>query len=169
MKLSLALAALMACASAVRAEIPDSYKPLVVEPPFSFTERVFDLTAAVARAQSEAKPLFVYVGAYDCPPCKDYKRFLQEHRTELEPAFQKVVVVDIRTWLKGPKLVFKIADKQYTLDEFRTLVGDRNKIFTYPYYWILSSEPKQLRQLPLGSRYYMDVERHKGYLLVSPQ
>src|SRR6185369_13466670 len=53
MKLSLALAALMACASAVRAEIPDSYKPLVVEPPFSFTERVFDLTAAVARAQSE--------------------------------------------------------------------------------------------------------------------
>jgi hypothetical protein len=155
----------MVVATAARAEFPDYYKPVAVEPPFSFTERVFDLTPAFARAQVEGKPMFVYVGAYDCPPCKDYERFIQKHRADLEPAFQNVVIVDIRTWLKGPKFIFKIGEKRFTLSEFRALVGDQQQVFTYPYYWLLSTEPKQLRQLPLGSRHYMDVERHKSYLL----
>jgi len=92
----------------VHAEIPDAYQPLVIKPAFSFTERRVDLTPALLQARRLNKPLLVYLGAYDCPPCKRYTGFLENHVEAMRPALDAVVVLDIRTWLKGPKLVFQI-------------------------------------------------------------
>lgn len=125
---------------------------------------MFDLTDAVAKAKAEAKPLFIYLGAYDCPPCKDYEAFLEKKQAQLQGAFAKLVVVDLRTWLKGPKLVFKFGDRTYRVKEFKDLVGDQNAALLYPSYWLLSPELNQIRQLPQGSKAYLDVEEHKRLL-----
>ena len=158
------LFALIAVAFSVQAEIPAPYRPLPIEPPFSFSERLIDLTAAVTRAKSEGKPLFIYVGAKDCPHCTAYQTFLEEHYADISPLFQSVLIVDIRTWLKGPKMVFQIGDKRLTLEEFKALVGDQNKEFSYPYYWLVSPDLRQIKQLPRGSKYYLDLENHKKLL-----
>jgi len=168
MRLAFVFAFLMACLPAANAGFPDSYKVIAIEPPLSFTERLVDLTSAIAQAKAEGKPLFIYVGANDCPPCRVYERFLEKHHADLEPAFQKVVIVDIRTWLEGPKFVFKIGEERYTRAEFKKLVGDRNEQSSYPYYWLLSAEVRQIKQLPRGGDNYLDVERHKALLAVSP-
>jgi thiol-disulfide isomerase/thioredoxin len=141
------------------AAIPDEYNPVVVEVPFSFSERVIDLSPATAKAKKEDKALYIYLGASDCPPCKLYFHFLKSNRETLKPGFDKVVLVDIRTWLKGPTLIFKVDDKRYTFDEFKALVGDSNKLLTYPYYWYVTPSLRQLKQLPQGSAYYLSVEK----------
>jgi thiol-disulfide isomerase/thioredoxin len=64
---------------AVRAEIPEAYHPIVVKAPFSLSERVFDLTPGFAKAKAMNMPVLVYLGAADCPPCKEYTKFLKEH------------------------------------------------------------------------------------------
>ena len=92
------------------AAIPNDYAPVVVEAPFSLRERVFDLTSALETAKSTGKPIFLYLGAKDCPPCLEYKRFLSDHRSELKEAFSEVVVVDIRTWLRGPSMYLKVKE-----------------------------------------------------------
>lgn len=140
-----------------RAEIPEEYKPIIVKPPFNFSERLVDLSVVVEKASSENKPLYIYLGAGDCPPCREYETFLSRNRPALKEAFNQVIVVDIRTWLKGPDLVFKVGEKRYSLAEFNALVGDSNKILTYPYYWYITPTLKQLKQLPRGSRNYMQV------------
>jgi hypothetical protein len=142
----------------VSATIPDEYVPLVVKAPFAFTERVFDLTPAVELARRERKPLFIYLGAADCPPCVEYKHFLTKHREELRDAFSRVVLVDIRTWIRGPAIHFTVDGRRYTFDEFKAQVGDVTTQFTYPYFWFVSADLKQLRQLPRGSRNYLSVE-----------
>jgi thiol-disulfide isomerase/thioredoxin len=168
MKLSFVFVLLIVCVEAAEARFPDSYKAIAIEPPFSFTERLIDLTPAIARAKTEEKPLFVHLGAKDCPPCRAYGEFLEQHRSDLEPIFRKVLIVDIRTWLKGPALIFKIEDRRYTLDEFKKLVGDKTDRFSYPYYWLLSPELKQIKQLPRGSNHYLSVESHKKLLALDP-
>jgi thiol-disulfide isomerase/thioredoxin len=143
MKLLCALVLLVASASAI-ARIPAAFDPIVVEAPFSFSEREFDLTPAFERARAQQKPLYVYLGANDCPPCHEYTRFLEANAQQLQPYFAKVVVVDIRSWLKGPKIVFKIYGKAYSPKQFQRFVGD-----------------VALKQMPSGSEFkYTNVENH---------
>lgn len=93
----LAPALLLLCAAGAHADLPDSFQPLVPQPPFSFTQRVFDLSPAFAQARAQDKPVFIYLGASDCPPCVDYTKFLAKQRDALKPAFDGVVLVDLRT------------------------------------------------------------------------
>lgn len=143
----------------VRAEIPEEYQPIIIKPPFSFSERLVDLTAAVDKANLENKPLYIYLGAEDCPPCRTYKIFLSKNHLALKDAYERVILVDIRTWLKGPDLVFKVGEKSYSFTEFNSLVGDTNKTLTYPYFWLISPVLKQLKQLPQRSGIYLQVEK----------
>src|SRR5262245_20738507 len=158
-RITLLIALLLGHSVAV-AKIPGEYAPVIVEAPFSFSERAFDLTPAIARARQEARPLFIYLGAADCPPCHSYSIFLVKNREQLKESFERVIVVDIRTWLKGPALIFKVDDKRHSFAEFKALVGDRNKILTYPYFWLLTPDLKQIKQLPQGSANYLSVEKH---------
>jgi len=86
--------------------------------------------------------------------------FLERHKQEMAPTFAKVVLVDIRTWLRGPKLTFQISDKRYNVAEFKALVGDTNKGLFYPSWWLLTPEGKQLRQMPQGSSNFTSVDNH---------
>jgi thioredoxin-related protein len=148
------------------AAIPNDYAPVVVEAPFSLRERVFDITPALETAKSTGKPIFLYLGAKDCPPCLDYKRFLSDHRSELKEAFSEVVVVDIRTWLRGPSMSLKIKDQSLTFNQFKTLVGDTSKTLVFPSFWLLSPELKQLKELPSGVKAYLNVSQHLELLKI---
>ena len=86
--------------------------------------------------------------------------FLEKHRGEMRPTFAKVVLVDVRTWFKGPRLTFQIYDKRYNAAKFKALVGDANEGPSYPSWWLLSPEGKQLRQLPQGSFNFTSVDSH---------
>ncbi|MBC7609293.1 MAG: hypothetical protein H7228_06895 [Polaromonas sp.] len=143
-----------------RAEIPDEFQPLVVRPAFGFSERLVDLTPAFEMSKQVNKPILVYLGAADCPPCKDYTLFLMRNKDDMKAALGNVVLVDIRTWLKGPKLSFKIYDKAYTVAEFKARIGDSNKGLYYPSWWLITADGKQLRQLPQGSTNFTSVESH---------
>lgn len=145
-------------------EIPSDYSPLVVEAPFSLSERVFDLTQAIAQAKSHNKPMFIYVGAADCGPCREYKSFLAKNRADLQAAFSRVMVVDVRTWLKGPPIKFRVGRNLYSFADFKILTGDKNVPLVYPYHWLLSADLQQIKQLPLGSADYMSVETHTALL-----
>lgn len=150
--------------AAAHADIPASYQPVVPQPAFSFTQRLFDLTPAFEQARAQNKPVFVYLGASDCPPCVDYTRFLDKQRDALKPAFDGVVLVDLRTWLRGPSVKLALDGKQYTVAEFKAMVGDQNPGFSYPWFWLLSSSGKQLKQLPYGLDAYMSVAGHTRLL-----
>lgn len=141
-------AAALAWATA-HAEIPSDYNPVVVSPPFSFSNRKADLTPAFSKARSERKELLIYLGANDCPPCKLYSRFLDQNKADLKRAYGKFVVVDIRAWLKGPMVTFVIDAKDYEPDEFRSFIGDRklkekNRL-RFPTWWIVSADGKLIR------------------------
>ncbi len=146
------------------ADIPASYQPVVPQPAFSFTQRLFDLTPAFEQARAQNKPVFVYLGASDCPPCVDYTKFLDKQRDALKTAFDGVVLVDLRTWLRGPTVKLALDGKQYTVAEFKTLVGDQNPGFSYPWFWLLSPSGKQQRQLTYGLDAYMTVAGHTRLL-----
>jgi hypothetical protein len=147
------------------ATIPDAYKPIVVKAPFSLSSRVFDLTQAVDRARAENKPLYIYLGADDCLPCGDYYRFLENNHDALREAFARVVLVDIRSWLRVTVMEFKVGERRFSFDEFKALVGDKSKgSLTYPYFWLLTPELKQIKQLPRGSRHYMPVDKQLNIL-----
>ena len=144
-----------------RAAIPDDFEPLVVTPPFSFSERVLDLRPAFEKARLLSKPILIYLGAADCSPCKKYSLFLENHKKELKPALAEVVLVDIRTWLTGPKkIIIRISDKTYTVKEFQALVGDSNTFLVYPTWWLLTPEGKQIRQMPTNNSDFFTVESH---------
>lgn len=163
MRLIVAALVLLSAAHA-RADIPSSYQALVPQPPFSFTQRLFDLTPAFEQARAQNKPVFVYLGASDCPPCVDYTKFLDRQRDALKPAFDGVVLVDLRTWLRGPSVKLALDGKQYTVAEFKAMVGDQNPGFSYPWFWLLSPGGKQLKQLPYGLDAYMTVAGHTRLL-----
>lgn len=168
MKLSTATVVLTLCVSALSAwgAIPGNYHPIVVEAPFSFSERLFDLTPAVTQAKAQNKRLFIYLGANDCPPCKVFSQFLDDHASELQSTFENVVLVDIRTWLKGGTLVFKVGDTRFTFSEWKVAVGDKNAVLTYPYYWLLTPELTQVRQLTRKPSDFTSVDRLK--LILAP-
>ncbi len=143
-----------------QAAIPDDYSPVVVEAPFSLRERVFDLTPALEAAKKTGKSMVIYLGATDCPPCLQYTKFLASHRSELKEAFSQVVVVDIRTWLRGPTMYLRVNDKRLTFNQFKTLVGDASKTLVFPSFWLLSPELKQLKELPPGIKDFLSVSQH---------
>jgi len=159
MKQLVAVLAMLAC-NAAHAAIPGELNPLVVEAPFSFFVREFDLTKAFEKSKAENKPMFIYLDAWDCPPCKEYAEFLGRNIEPLKPHFAKVVVVDIRTSLRGSALAFKIREKSYSFEAFKSLVGDNNTGLAYPYYWLISPAGRQVKQLPRGSVNYTDLDQH---------
>lgn len=152
-------AVLLLSSLAAQAGIPDRFQPLIIEAPFSFSERQFDLTDALERAQRDGKPMLIYVGAQDCPPCRNIELFLDKHAEQLKPALDKVIVVDIRSWLRGPKLQFKVRDQVFSWAEFKAAIGDANPNRSYPTFWLISPQLRQVKQLPAGSSHFMDVER----------
>ncbi len=156
----LAMFATLMVGGPAQAAIPDALEPLVVEAPFSVTGRVFDLTDAFQRAAVENKPVFIYLGAKDCSSCAAYSNFLELNASLLKPSFERLVVVDIRTRMGGLPMVFKIGEKRYSFEAFKRLVGDQNKFLTFPYFWLVGPDLKQLRQLPMGAFEETRVERH---------
>lgn len=162
--LRIALAAFTLQALQAGAEIPAAYAPIAVEAPFAFTERTFDLTPALERARAEGKLLFVYLGAKNCGFCKEYEMFLARNRDALAPAYSKLVVADIRTWLTGPDVYLQVGKRKYSFKEFNALVGDGSGKLTYPRYWLVTADMKPARKLPAGSTFYRNVEEHKKLL-----
>jgi hypothetical protein len=146
------------------AQIPDRFQPLVVEAPFALSERRFDLNPAIAKARAEKKLLFVYLGAHDCPYCVQYVRFLRANTEALLPVYSRHVVVDIRTWLKGPDPTFLVGDRKHTFAEFQAVVGDRGrKRVVYPYFWLLTPELKA-KPLPAGTQLFRSLDEHRKAL-----
>ncbi len=142
------------------AAIPEIYHPVAIKPPFSFSARVFDISPALAQARREGKPIFLYLGASDCSTCREYERFLQMNQIALTEKFSGVIVVDLVTRTRGRPIQFKVQERRYTFDEFRKLVGDERKFLTYPYYWLLSPDLKQLKQLSQSMDPYLNVASH---------
>jgi hypothetical protein len=82
----------------------------------------------------------------------------------LKAPFDEVVFVDIRTWLKGSQIVFKVGDDRYTLAEWKAVVGDKNKWVGYPYYWLLTPELTPYKQLTRKSSDFTSVDALKSIL-----
>jgi len=162
----LILLSLFFAAQVAHADIPEVFHPLVVSPPFSFSERLIDLTPAFEKAKQLNKPLLIYLGAEDCSWCKTYTEFLEKHEEEMKAAFAKLLVVDIRTWLRGPKLIFEIYNKRYNIVQFKALVGDANKGLFYPTWWLLTPDGKQVHQLPQSTLNFTSVSNHIRLLQV---
>ncbi|MEJ7687577.1 MAG: hypothetical protein WKG52_11610 [Variovorax sp.] len=146
------------------AGLPASYDAMRVTAPFSFGERVFDLTAALKTGRESGKPVFVYLGASNCPPCDDYVSFLRKNEGELLPLFHRVVAVEIKTSLRGPDIWIVLDGKRYSLAEFKASIGDKNAGISYPTFWLLGANGKQVRQLPRGVSRYTSVESLSGLL-----
>jgi thiol-disulfide isomerase/thioredoxin len=161
-----AVLVLVLCAAlAARAEIPAGYSPMVLQAPAaSVDERVFDLTAAFRRARDEGKPLLVYLGAPDCPPCREYTQFLRDHEAALAPLFAKAVVVDIRTSIRGPRPTFVLDGRRYSVAEFKALIGNTDPGLSYPTLWLIGPRGRQLRALPRGVDQLLDVASYAQWL-----
>jgi thiol-disulfide isomerase/thioredoxin len=127
------------------ADFPDAYKAHVIKPPFSMSERVVDLTPALERARVQGKPILLYMGAQDCPPCRQYEQFLVQNQNELSAMYDRWLVVEVRSRLREP-------------------VGDSNKVYSWPYWWLITPELRQIRQLPQGSKHFLNLDRHKKFL-----
>lgn len=151
-------------APSVSAEIPDFYKPLVVQPPFSYGRRLIDLTPAFVAAKQQSKPLFIHFGANNGATSMQYSRFLEVKRDEMKPILGEFFVVDIRTWAEGPEYVFQIGSQTYSLTQFKRLIGDTNEDFALPYYWLLSADKKVIRQLDQRPWRYLSVAGHRQAL-----
>lgn len=89
--------AFVTCIGQAIAGIPDNYSPIAIEPPFSFSERLIDLTPAITKAKRDGKPILIYMGAQDCPPCKQYEQFLEQNHSALASTYESLVVVDVRS------------------------------------------------------------------------
>lgn len=146
------------------AVIPSDYSPIVIKAPFSFSERVFDLTPAVLQARAEGKNLFIRLGGMDCSPCHAYDHFLYQNVNNLKNDFAQVVVVDIQTWIRGPQIILIIENERVPINEFKRRVGDKNVSIAYPSFWILNGDLRQVRQLPQGNTEFLNVEKHRQFL-----
>jgi thioredoxin-related protein len=159
-------AGVLACwALSAHAEIPAGYSPVVLYPQRDTAqERVFDLTDAFERARRSGKPLLVYLGAAECPPCRQYTRFLSAHEADLRASFGKVVVVDVRTSIRGPRPTFVVDGHRYSTLEFKAVIGNTHPGLSYPTWWLISPEGRQVRQLPRGVEHFLDVKSHADWL-----
>lgn len=160
--LGLGLAMLFASA---RAEIPDSYSPVILTAnPESAAERVFDLTPAFERARRLNRRVLIYLGAAECPPCRRYTGFLIEHERELRPLFGRVVVVDVRTSIRGPRPTFLLDGQRYSTLEFKAYMGNIDPGLSYPTWWLVDNAGRQVRSLPRGVEQFLDVSRYRDWL-----
>lgn len=160
-------AAVVCFAGHALAGIPATFSPMVIEPPFSFAEKVVDITPALNKSRAANKPLLLYVGAHDCPPCKAYGIWLEQNEKEMLPHLSKFVVAEVRTWIKGPKIIFAFDGKRFNAKEFYEFVGDANT-FSYPTWMLLDGNAKIIKQLPRGANAFMDIEKHKDNLAIKP-
>lgn len=152
------------CAGAM-AEIPASYAPVVLTAnPDTPAERVFDLSPAFAQARRQQRAVLIYIGASDCPPCRVYTAFLSEHARELRPVFDKLVVVDVRTTIRGPRPTFVLDGRKYSTLEFKALMGNTDPGLAYPTWWLVDASGRQVRPLPRGVENFLDVSRYREWL-----
>jgi thioredoxin-related protein len=151
----LVAALLIAAAHATAAGFPPAYKPSVVQPSGAPEQYEFDLTAALERARSENKRLYVYLGANDCPFCRRYEAFLDANAAALTPHFAKdYLVLDLRSTLKAQsaRLRFRIGNQSWPYKEFMATLGDeRARQLVYPSVWLLGPDGKPLMQMPAGT------------------
>ena len=154
---------LLALSVAARAGIPDSFHPVALEHPFSFTARVFDVTAAFEQSKREGRPLLVYLGAKDCPPCRLYERWLQDNHAAVAPAMSKLVVVDLRTYIKGPDIQFKIGDKLVPMLQWRKELGDESTRVRYPAWWLVTPDGKLIRK-SVDSGTFETVDKYLAFI-----
>jgi thioredoxin-related protein len=154
------LAALLAAwlalvAPAAAAGFPARYSPTVVMPSGTPQRYEFDLSAALQRARSEHKRLYVYLGANDCPFCRRYETFLEKNADELVPYFAKdYLVVDLRSSLSvhADRLYFRVGASSLAYAEFLRSIGDeRARQLVYPSVWLLDDKAKPLMQMPAGT------------------
>ncbi len=148
--------ALLAAATlASAAGFPPAYKPSVIEPKGAPDSYEFDLTAALARAKTEKKRLYVYLGANDCPFCRKYEAFLDANATALTSHFAKdYLVYDLRSTLKAQadRLRFRIGSQSWPYKDFMATLGDeRARQLVYPSVWLLNGDGKTLMQMPAGT------------------
>jgi len=166
MKQRIAALLLMSVAMAARAGLPDSFQPIALEHPFSFSARVFDMTGAFEQSKREGRPMLVYLGAKDCPPCRLYERWLQDNRDAVAPGMSKLVIVDLRTYIKGPDIQFKIGDKLVPMLQWRKELGDESTRVRYPSWWLVTSDGKLIRKA-VDSGTFETVDRYLAFIDVS--
>lgn len=147
------------------AEIPAAYAPIVLRAaPDSASERVFDLTPAFERARQRRRAVLIYLGASDCPPCQRYSRFLSEHERELRPVLDRVVLVDVRTSIRGPRPSFVFDGRKFSTLEFKALMGNADPGLAYPTWWLVNAEGRQIKPLPRGVAQFLEVGRYREWL-----
>lgn len=162
---------LMGASPGAYANVPLEYGAIVIKTPLSFSEHVFDLTPAVARARAENKPLFIYYSApaNQCPPCLVFERFLADNKEALVPEFRGVVLADVRGWLRPPKLIYVIDGQRYTFRQLNDRFGDARRQLWFPYIWYVTPTLQQIQQLGDGSggtptEAFTNVEQLKAIL-----
>lgn len=159
-----------AAGEAVAVGMPAAYRPIVIEPSGAPAKTEFDLTEALARAQRESKPLYVYLGASDCRYCRKYEAFLAAHADELVPEFAaRYLVVDLRSSLSVPsrQLFIKVGDKSLPYAEFQASIGDeRARLLVYPSVWLLDANARPLMQMPSGAGTFSTVPEQLEILRV---
>jgi thiol-disulfide isomerase/thioredoxin len=147
--------------AAVAAGLPAPYSPVVVQPTGVPLRYEFDLSAALERARSENKRLYVYLGASDCPFCRRYEAFLDQNAGELVPHFSaQYIVVDLRSALSATsKLLFiRIGDRTLPYADFQRSIGDeRARMLVYPSVWLFDADAKPLMQMPAGTGTFQTV------------
>jgi hypothetical protein len=158
----LAALLLAACAgwpTMASARLPAAFDAVVVTPSDAGGDRRFDLRPAIAAAARSGKPMLLYFGAHDCPPCRVLERSLTEHSARLAPKMAaRYQMVDIQGYLRGPRKLFVLPDGDYTLEQFRERVGDGKARFVWPSWFMLNGSLKMIRWLPPGNSDYLDPD-----------
>ncbi len=142
------------------AALPAAYSPMVVQPTGAPARAEFDLTAVLARAHSEGRRLYVYLGASDCPFCRRYEAFLDANATELKPHFANYLIVDLRSSLSvnADKLHIRVGNRSLPYAEFQRSIGDeRARQLVYPSVWLFDASLKPLMQMPAGTGTFQTV------------
>ena len=145
------------------AGIPAAYAPIVVEASGLPERAEFDLGPALQRAEREGKRLYVYLGASDCPYCRRYEAFLQQHAAELAPKFgaKGYLVVDLRSTLRyggQVPLHIKAGGRSLPYADFQQSIGDeRARRLVYPSVWLFDARLKPLMQMPAGTGTFQTV------------
>jgi thiol-disulfide isomerase/thioredoxin len=159
-------------AGSALAGIPAAYAPVVIEATGLPERHEFDLTAALQRARTENKQLYVYLGATDCPFCRRYELFLAHNAQVLASVFTaRYLVVDLRSSLRVPssQVFIRIADQSLAYLDFQQHIGDRRaRALVYPNVWLLDQQARPLMQMPIGTGTFETVAEQLDVLRLEP-
>jgi thioredoxin-related protein len=159
-------------ASSAWAGIPAAYAPVVIEATGLPERHEFDLTAALQRARTEHKQLYVYLGATDCPFCRRYELFLARNAQALAPAFlAHFLVVDLRSNLRAPasQVFIRMRERSLAYFDFQLSIGDRRtRALVYPNVWLLDQRGLPLIQMPTGAGTFETVPEQLDVLRLEP-